>query len=166
MRSSSALLSAREGISDRLEARAACSTAREMKRRPLAFGALLLLSACGSTPTLYRSGVPRLARNRQKLRPVPFRRARVPRLRTSAAQRPRRGFGRAAAATLRPRLLAVHVRQGPQDSRKQGLCGFQRIGTVGGSHRATTAAAGTAAGGIAARLSGEVIFRFAPTCAS
>src|SRR3954471_16155632 len=57
MRSSSALLSAREGISDRLEVGAAGSSAREMKRRPLAFGALLLLSACGSTPQLYGPGV-------------------------------------------------------------------------------------------------------------
>jgi len=57
MRSSSALLSALEGISDRLEAGAAGSSAREMKRRPLAFGALLLLSACGSTPPLYGPGV-------------------------------------------------------------------------------------------------------------
>ena len=55
MRSSSALLSAREGVSD-LEAHAAGSAAREMKRGALAFGALLLLSACGSTP-IYGPGV-------------------------------------------------------------------------------------------------------------
>ncbi len=40
---------------DRLAARAG-PAAREMKRRALAFGALLLLSACGSTP-VYGPGV-------------------------------------------------------------------------------------------------------------
>jgi len=39
-----------------LAARAAGAAAREMKRRALAFGALLLLSACGSTP-VYGPGV-------------------------------------------------------------------------------------------------------------
>src|SRR4051794_24180119 len=61
----------------------------------------------------------------------------------------------------------MHVREGPQDSGRQPLFGFHRVGTVGGSHRATTAATvGTAARGSPARLSGEVIFRFAPTCAA
>jgi hypothetical protein len=41
---------------DRPAARAAGAAAREMKRRALAFGALLLLSACGSTP-VYGPGV-------------------------------------------------------------------------------------------------------------
>jgi hypothetical protein len=41
---------------DRLAARAA-GVAREMKRRALACGALLLLSACGSTPVVYGPGV-------------------------------------------------------------------------------------------------------------
>jgi hypothetical protein len=40
----------------RLAARAAGAAAREMKRRALAFGALLLLSACGSNP-VYGPGV-------------------------------------------------------------------------------------------------------------
>ena len=41
---------------DRLAARAAGAAAREMKRSALAFGALLLLSACGSNP-VYGPGV-------------------------------------------------------------------------------------------------------------
>jgi len=41
---------------DRLAARAAGAAAREMKRRALALGSLLLLSACGSTP-VYGPGV-------------------------------------------------------------------------------------------------------------
>jgi hypothetical protein len=41
---------------DRLAARAAGAAAREMKRLALAFGSLLLLPACGSTP-VYGPGV-------------------------------------------------------------------------------------------------------------
>src|SRR4051794_23329280 len=112
MRSSSALLSAREGISDRLEARCRRFHRPRNETSPPGVRSLAAVIGMRLDADALRTRRARLARNRQKLRPVPFRRARVPRLRTSAAQRPRRGFGRAAAATLRPRLLECMYAKG------------------------------------------------------